>query len=452
MSQTINNFLESTRPFEGKFNNLPNNKVESSAYHFDSEAMDFSFPSNDSASLVVDDRESSKVFIKEANKVIFDKTTKLSQSNINPAVKATQKIDKQRSLVKNHPNIFSHPFILEPEFYKLHNPDLSKAKINSEVQLKGHWLRHRIHEDPRNAKASRTFNSVWYMKQYPDLEENGINTTVGAVQHYAFFGRFENRKSSALTSDILYDEGLKLDIYQPANPKEEEFPIVIAFVGGGWKSSDKQHPSMQTMGFSFAKNRVAMISAEYHTAPEHKHPAQMYNIDSLLKYVKNNASKMHWDIDNITLLGGSAGGHIALLHAMNPEFDENPNLPKVKNVIAISPGTDLTNVSDNQKEELVSNFLGWDYAAKAQDASPITYANLPSDKRFYISYGLHDKTTPPDSQALPFINEMHRVGQDITFKVHPKGAHGNWQNPSEKLYKPEFVGNMAEWIKKATNN
>ncbi len=348
--------------------------------------------------------------------------------------------------IQQRPEIYGHSYVFNSEFYATQNPDLAEAGITTEGGLKDHWLTHGIQE---GRQGSANFNSKWYMDNYPNLGINGIKTPADAIAHYADHGLGEGRKTSSLTSDVALSQDLNMDIYQPANPEGKKVPVVINLVGGGWASAEKDHPAMQTMGKDFAKNGIAMISPEYHTAPSHTYPTQMHDIDSVLKYVKDHAEENNWDLDNITLAGGSAGGHLVLQHAMNPRFDNNPELPKVKNVIGIAPGTDLAIDLDDQHKEGVSNFLGRGYETKVQEASPITYANLPSDKRFYISYGLQDTTTPPDSQALPFISQMDAAGQDITVDIHSDGAHGDWQVPSYEHYDPEFVFNMSQWIKEA---
>ncbi|MEE9318872.1 MAG: alpha/beta hydrolase [Granulosicoccus sp.] len=276
------------------------------------------------------------------------------------------------------------------------------------------------------------------------IEENAIkNKTVGG------------NKVSSLTSDVPFSADLKMDIYQPANPDNNKIPVVINLVGGGWSSAEKDHPSMQAMGNDFANNGIAMISPEYHTAPSHTYPTQMQDIDAVLMYVKDHAEENNWDLDNITLAGGSAGGHLVLQHSMNPEFDNNPELPKVKNVIAIAPATDLTIDVDGQSETFVSDFLGTENmtdeqeAAIEKEASPTTYVTEPNDKRFYFSYGLLDTTTSADSQALPFIADMESAGQDITVDAHPEGKHGDWLVPNEEHYDSTFISDMAQWIKAA---
>ena len=351
--------------------------------------------------------------------------------------------------IDQRPEVYSHAHFFDPKFYATQNPDLANHGITTEAQLKDHWLTYGINEE---RQGSPDFNAKWYLSHHSDLGKNGIKTTEDAIRHYADHGRFEGsggRKTSSLTSDVALSQDLDMDIYQPANPEEKKVPVVINLVGGGWASAEKDHPAMQTMGKDFAKNGIAMISPEYHTAPSHTYPAQMQDIDSVLKYVKDHAEENNWDLDNITLAGGSAGGHLALQHTMNPKFDNHPELPKIKNVIGIAPGTDLAIDLDDQQKEGISNFLGRDYETKVQEASPITYANLSSDKRFYISYGLQDTTTPPDSQALPFISQMDAAGQDITIDIHSDGAHGDWQVPSDEHYDPEFVFNMSQWIKEA---
>jgi len=351
--------------------------------------------------------------------------------------------------IDQRPEVYSHAHFFDPKFYATQNPDLADNGITTEAELKDHWLTHGIHEE---RQGSPDFNAKWYLNHYSDLGQNGIKTTEDAIRHYADHGRFEGsggRKTSSLTSDVALSQDLNMDIYQPANPEEKKAPVVINLVGGGWAEADKDHPAMQTMGKEFAKNGIVMISPEYHTAPSHTYPTQMHDIDSVLKYVKDHAEENNWDLDNITLAGGSAGGHLVLQHAMNPTFNNNSELPKVKNVIAIAPATDLTIDLDGKDETLVSDFLGTENVAAEQEASPITYVNQPSDKRFYFSYGLLDTTTSADSQALPFISKMESAGQDITVDSHSEGEHGDWIVPSQDHYDSSFVFDMAQWIKEA---
>ncbi len=357
--------------------------------------------------------------------------------------------------IDQRPEVYSHAHFFDPKFYATQNPDLAKHGITTETELKDHWLTYGIHEE---RQGSPDFNAKWYLSHYSDLGKNGIKTTEDAIRHYADHGRFEGsggRKTSSLTSDVPFSADLKMDIYQPVNPEEKKVPVVINLVGGGWASAEKDHPAMQTMGKDFAKNGIAMISPEYHTAPSHTYPAQMQDIDSVLKYVKDHAEENNWDLDNITLAGGSAGGHLVLQHSMNPKFDNNPELPKVKNVIAIAPATDLTIDLDGSAETLVSNFLGTEdmtdeqEVAVEKEASPTTYVTEPSDKRFYFSYGLQDTRTNPATQALPFIRDMQSAGQDITVDSHSEGKHGDWLVPNQKQYDSTFVFNMAQWIKEA---
>ncbi len=347
--------------------------------------------------------------------------------------------------IAQRPEVYSNNNVFDWEFYASQNPDLANAGITTEAGLKNHWLSYGIHE---GRQGSARFNSKWYTDRYPDLGLNGVHTQADALRHYADYGRAEGRKTSSLTSDVALSHDLNMDIYQPVNLEGKKVPIVINLVGGGWASAEKDHPSMQTMGKEFAKNGIAMISPEYHTAPSHTYPAQMQDIDSVLKYVKDHAAENNWDLDNITLAGGSAGGHLVLQHTMNPRFDNNPELPKVKNVIAIAPATDLTIKLDGTAKTLVSNFLGTENAAVEQEASPITYVNQPSDKRFYFTYGLQDTTTNPETQAIPFFNQMDDAGQDIKIVSH-NAKHGDWIAPNQEHYDSSFVFDMAQWIKEA---
>ncbi|MFD1631784.1 alpha/beta hydrolase [Pseudopedobacter beijingensis] len=144
-------------------------------------------------------------------------------------------------------------------------------------------------------------------------------------------------KIEASLNDVSCDRFL--DIYLPENTSESsKLPVFMFIHGGGFSGGDKS----QTKGFCerLASKGVAVVSINY--LPNLKlnrvqgvtcrsnmseglpasgkfHPALSQAIDiasvdaSLaLKWIKDNAKKYHFDVNKITVSGGSAGAMTAL--------------------------------------------------------------------------------------------------------------------------------------------
>ena len=134
--------------------------------------------------------------------------------------------------------------------------------------------------------------------------------------------------------DVVYTSGnnwqQKLDLYLP--PKAgKPTPAIINIHGGGWNHGTKES---QSGGFSnFFKNGFAVANVEYRMFPTEA-PAAIEDIRCALIYLIKNAAELNIDPNKIVIMGGSAGGHLALLAGLmgnNYLFDTNcKGVEKVK--------------------------------------------------------------------------------------------------------------------------
>ena len=88
------------------------------------------------------------------------------------------------------------------------------------------------------------------------------------------------------------------------------FPAAILVHGGGWEAGDKR----EYIHFLFeplTRGGIAWFSINYRLAPKHQFPAQADDADAAIAWVKANAAKFNVDPNQLTLIGESAGGHIA---------------------------------------------------------------------------------------------------------------------------------------------
>jgi len=107
------------------------------------------------------------------------------------------------------------------------------------------------------------------------------------------------------------DKTLKLDFY-PAKA-EGKRPCVLVIHGGSWKSGDnKQLPELNSY-LATSGYHAAVIN--YRLAPKYQNPSPVEDVKSALEYIQLHADDLQIDMDNIVLLGRSAGAQIALVAA-----------------------------------------------------------------------------------------------------------------------------------------
>ena len=127
--------------------------------------------------------------------------------------------------------------------------------------------------------------------------------------------------------DVVYTSGTdwnkKLDLYIP--PKSSKpTPIIINFHGGGWVSGVKES---QSGGFrTYFQEGWAVANVEYRMTHEAKAPAAVEDARCALIYIIKNAKALNIDVKRIVIMGGSAGGHLAMMAGLlgnDHRFDTN---------------------------------------------------------------------------------------------------------------------------------
>ena len=123
--------------------------------------------------------------------------------------------------------------------------------------------------------------------------------------------------------DLYYGKGGKdnsLDVYKPKNA-EGKLPLLVSCHGGGYIYGDKELYSFYTM--EFAKAGFAVINFNYTLAPKITFPNPVIDTNEVLKWAVENAVEYGFDLDNVVMIGDSAGAQIASQYAVcvsNPAY------------------------------------------------------------------------------------------------------------------------------------
>lgn len=111
---------------------------------------------------------------------------------------------------------------------------------------------------------------------------------------------------------------LGLDVYVPKTKATTPGPAILVIHGGGWSSGSKGDASRTSRWL--AEQGFTVFDVEYRTGPVPIWKAAVGDVKCAIGWVKAHASSADWNIDpkRVTLLGRSAGGHLALLAAYTP--------------------------------------------------------------------------------------------------------------------------------------
>ncbi len=247
--------------------------------------------------------------------------------------------------------------------------------------------------------------------------------------------------------DVVYtkvgDWDGKMDLY--LTPKDKApIPVVINIHGGGWNHGVKESQT----GFStFFKMGYAVANIEYRLTPQATAPAAVEDTRCALIYLIKNAKALNIDVNKIVIMGGSSGGHLALiggLLANNPMFDTNcPGAKEVK-VAAIIDKYGIADVWDwAYGKDITSNSATRWLGDKTKDTtfiksvSPINLVTKNSPPIFIV-HGDADPTVPYQ-QSVKLHEKLDELGVKNEFVTVPGGKHGGFDADADRAVNAKIV-------------
>jgi acetyl esterase/lipase len=209
---------------------------------------------------------------------------------------------------------------------------------------------------------------------------------------------------------------LTLDLYRPADVNVAH-PLVVFVHGGGWQSGHTRHsgafenwPAVLAM---LTARGYVVSSVEYRLSGEARFPAAIDDVRAAIRWLRGHASEFGIDRSRALIWGGSAGGQLAALAAM----DCRPSAPAasapldsesscVQGLIAwygIFDFASLAAQSSNgpqnpdNADSAPSRYLGCALSkcapAELAAASPAAFVDS-SDPPVLLIHGVGDRTVP----------------------------------------------------------
>lgn len=184
-----------------------------------------------------------------------------------------------------------------------------------------------------------------------------VNNFIAAGRPSAREQSFEERRASyvagtELAGDIetrvnIEDKiagNIQLRIFSPLN-RRKSLPAIIYYHGGCFVSGGFLTHERQLRQLAFLSGSV-VIAVQYRLAPEHTYPAAHDDAEHAANIVWRHARASGVDRNHITLMGDSAGGHLALITALRLR---NAGLWLPGQLILIYPMLDATASCESYK-------------------------------------------------------------------------------------------------------
>jgi acetyl esterase/lipase len=244
----------------------------------------------------------------------------------------------------------------------------------------------------------------------------------------------------------------KLDLYlPPEDPKPgEKRPGIVIIHGGGWTGGEKGAKREINIGTTLAAHGYVCVSINYALASEGHPtwPGNLHDCKRAVRWLRKNADKYHIDANQIGVIGGSAGGHLAAMLAVTGPDDgfepkEDPGIStRVQAAVPMYPGRAAGMDRDHVMFPGKLSEMPDVYRA----AAPINHVTR-DDPPILILHGTADTTTPL-SGSQRFAEKLEEVGVEHRLVVVEGAAHSFDLQPSQRDLRPLVVGFFDQHLKK----
>ena len=232
---------------------------------------------------------------------------------------------------------------------------------------------------------------------------------------------------------VLFNVGdsVRFDLYLPERPVGK---MVIVLPGGGYAFTSARHEG-ETVAWWLCSQGIGAAVLNYRMPNGHLE-IPLADVQNTFRWCRAHAAE--WDVEQIGILGFSAGGHLA---ATASTFYTDP-LTRPDFAVLIYP---VTSCVDGVGHEMsTSNMIGeraaWAGNKAGRDAAVAghtPYLQVASDTPpTFLAFCTDDDMVPPENE-LRYYEALHRNGVPCELHAFPAGGHG-WGFRTEQFGEDPF--------------
>jgi len=225
-------------------------------------------------------------------------------------------------------------------------------------------------------------------------------------------------RQAPLTSIAYGDDARqKLDIYLPKQNAAGASAVLIFFHGGSWHDGEREGYGF--LGRAFAARGFVTVIADYRKAPSVRFPAFVQDTASAIAWVHANIAKHDGDADRIFVMGHSAGAHIAMMTALDPQWLAANNLAPnvIKGVIGLAGPYDFLPLTTDSSKIALGQ---WPDLTETQ---PITFARADAPPLLLLTGDKDTVVKPRNSKILS--ETIQALGGQQQLRIYPDVDHAD---------------------------
>ena len=257
-------------------------------------------------------------------------------------------------------------------------------------------------------------------------------------------------------TDIEYarvgELSLKLDLHRPQG---ENPPLIVYVHGGAWRAGSKSSvPIAKLLDRGFA-----IASVDYRLSMQAVFPAQVHDIKAAIRFLRANAKTFQVDAAKITIIGSSAGGHLAALvgvtnghktleGGLGEHLDQSSD---VQAIVSYYGASNLQSILSQSTEfgltvripalKLLLGDTPENMRDLAKLASPVAHLDK-SDPPLLLIHGDADPQMPP-AQSQELAKGYESLPLPVQLIILPGSKHGG-----DEFYDDERTDIVAKFLDK----
>ncbi len=235
----------------------------------------------------------------------------------------------------------------------------------------------------------------------------GAEPTVDILRNQVFV----ERDSGPLAADVYRPHGIG------------PFPGMLVVHGGAWRMGARA--DLATIAHGLAEHGYTAVAIDYRLAPTYKFPAQIYDCQAAVRWMRSHAAEFKIDATRIGGFGYSAGGHlVALLGTLDDKELREPGLPtnapsaRLQVVVAGGAPCDFRVLPGDS--ERIAFWIGGTrdkMPNEYRDASPASFITA-DDPPMYFFHGQQDLLVPVESptEMVKLLKDAHVTAEMCVVK------------------------------------
>ena len=241
-------------------------------------------------------------------------------------------------------------------------------------------------------------------------------------------------------ANIRYDqyEDTVLDVLQPREPALTNRPGIIVIHGGGWIQGSKES-MVERFCAPFLERGFVVANVEYRLAKVATAPAAVTDVLKAAQWFSDHAAQYKVDQKRISVTGGSAGGHLALMVGMLPKDNDFGPVIKIATIVNFYG---ITDVADQLEGPHMRPYaVTWlpeqpNRMDLAKKLSPLTYVRKDVPPVLTL-HGDADPTVPYE-QGVRLTDALKAAGAKAELITVKGGKHGFTKAEMDQLWPQIF--------------